>query len=73
MKKMFGWLFLAAFLTPSWSMAAPIAEVDLKMSYSSPTGEVTFPGLGTGSYYLDYDAELTWAGTTHNLEIFCVE
>ncbi|MFH7319414.1 PEP-CTERM sorting domain-containing protein [Desulfurivibrio sp. D14AmB] len=73
MRRIFGWLLLAIFLIPSWSMAAPVAEVDLKMSYSSPTGKVTFPGPVTGTYYLDYDAELTWDGTTHSLEIFCVE
>lgn len=62
----FAWTLI---LFPAHGNAGIIGTVDLKMSYSSPTGSVTFP-TGSGTYYLDYDASIN--GRTSQ-EIFCVE
>ena len=60
-----GLMLLAATLTfAPCASAIIIGDADLKMYYSSPTGRVTFPLSGEGNYYLDYDADLTWNGTT---------
>jgi hypothetical protein len=74
MKKLVDLLLLAAFLSfAPCASAIIIGDADLKMYYSSPTGKVTFPTSGEGNYYLDYDADLTWNGSTQKIEIFCVE
>ncbi len=69
-------LFLAILMViflPFSVYADIIPSVSLKLGYSDPVGNVTFPGRSAGNYYLDY--ELTETATDYLLsnEVFCVE
>ncbi|MBN1381792.1 MAG: thioester domain-containing protein [Deltaproteobacteria bacterium] len=69
--------YIALLVTVLW-IACPllatadiIGDVDLTMSYSSPTGVMTFPSpTGTINVYLDYDVSLDGGPVD---EAFCVE
>jgi hypothetical protein len=70
MKKILGIFALIAILVfPLYATAAPIT-VDLQITWSNPTGNVTFPTSGQGNYYLDYGANMEDRTV---LETFCVE
>ena len=66
-------LLLALFISiPFSANAGIIGNVQMKLDYSAPTGSATFPSpLGSGNWYLDYDAMLNNSGTY--VEAFCVE
>lgn len=72
MKKLMALISLTMFiLLPNWAIASIIKDVNLTLTYSSPTGYVTFPSpTGYGNYYLDYDASLDGGAVD---EAFCVE
>jgi len=72
-KQMIGCIALIFVLFfPLCAAAAPIT-VQMKIDWSDPVGQVTFPSTATGNYYLDYGATLNWNGTTQYMETFCVE
>lgn len=74
MKKLTGLLLISMFFAfPLCANADIIGTVDLKVDYSGPGGNATFPS-GSGSYYFDYDVSLNnGAGFGPYDEAFCVE
>ena len=68
MKKILGLVALIALLV--FPLCATAATIDMQITWSNPTGYVTFPDSEQGNYFLDYGANLK-DGTA--LETFCVE
>lgn len=70
MKKIFGFLAVAAFLSfPISADADILGNVELHVSFSNPTGAASFPSI-SGTYYLDYDVSINKGPV---MEAFCVE
>ncbi|MBN1905117.1 MAG: PEP-CTERM sorting domain-containing protein [Deltaproteobacteria bacterium] len=74
MKKVKLFLVMLMFLLlPISTYADIIPSVSLKLGYSDPTGNVTFPGRTAGNYYLDYELTETITDYLLSDEVFCVE
>lgn len=71
MKKIFGFLAVAAFLAfPISADADILGTVSLQVSSTGPSGNAVFSGVSGSNWYFDYDAKINGGAS---MEIFCVE
>ena len=74
MKRTLGvFLLMLLFICPFSAGATVIGQAQLALDYSAPTGWASFPNGETGTFYLDYDAYVSYNGTSFWSEAFCVE
>lgn len=72
MKKLIGTATIIALLI--FPLCAAATPVQMQITYTSPTGYVTFPNGDSGNYFLDYGANLSIGEEEpYAIETFCVE